>query len=94
MEACSRGKIMLVPCANSNYPVLIDSKNFEQSFNYNFSERTEFSVDVVINNLNNIVNLLNNQKDYIFESNNSKTDLMIIFQLPKESIYTLMCMSL
>jgi hypothetical protein len=83
MEACSRGKIMLVPCANSNYPVLIDSKNFEQSFNYNFSERTEFSVDVVINNLNNIVNLLNNQKDYIFESNNSKNRFNDYFSIAK-----------
>lgn len=83
MEACSRGKIMLVPCTNSNYPILIDSKNFDHSFNYNFSERTEFSVEVIRNNFNKIVNLLNNRYDYLLESSNSKSRFNKYFSIEK-----------
>ncbi|AKB53769.1 hypothetical protein A9239_00275 [Methanosarcina sp. A14] len=39
MEAALKGKIMLCPLKNSNYPLLITEENFQSAFDQNFSSR-------------------------------------------------------
>lgn len=39
MEAALKGKIMLCPLKNSNYPLLITEENFQNAFDQNFSSR-------------------------------------------------------
>lgn len=39
MEAASKGKIMLCPLKNSNYPLLVTENNFQNAFDQNFSSR-------------------------------------------------------
>lgn len=39
MEAASKGSVMLAPCKNRKYPIVVNNNNFERIFHYNFSER-------------------------------------------------------
>jgi glycosyltransferase involved in cell wall biosynthesis len=39
MEAALKGKVMLCPLKNSNYPLLVTEENFQSAFDQNFSSR-------------------------------------------------------
>lgn len=42
MEAASKSKILFAPSDDGNLPTLITPSNFDDAFNYNFSERIKF----------------------------------------------------
>ncbi|WP_313264662.1 hypothetical protein [Sphingobacterium sp.] len=58
MEACSKRRIMFCVAANNDIPILIDDTNFNNAFNFNFSERIIFDDDSIQNNKKRILNLI------------------------------------
>jgi len=67
MEAASKGKILLTPVEDYEYPVLVMQENFNNFFKTNFSPRNKAVSYVKEKNLENIVKLFNNTK--FFEEN-------------------------
>ena len=45
MEAATLGKIVVVPNAQSDYPLLLDKDNFDELYKYNFSGRSQIKAD-------------------------------------------------
>jgi len=56
MEACSMGKTMMAPNKDEELPVLVTSDNFDDIFNYNFSERYQDKNNISTTNLLNEIN--------------------------------------
>lgn len=58
MEAALKGKIMLCPLKNSNYPLLITEENFQSAFDQNFSSRLTIDNFDPDNNYKQIIQVL------------------------------------
>lgn len=58
MEATSLGLPSLTPVENADYPILVDSNNFNNFFSNNFSERNVADVNTINQNLNAIEELI------------------------------------
>jgi hypothetical protein len=69
MEAASRGKILLTPLDDSNYPVMVNKTNFDELFYYNFSERNKLKNYSEIENLTAIKETIGSEN---FLSENTK----------------------
>src|SRR5690606_14643937 len=66
MEASSKGKILLSPSQNGDYPVLINESNFKVAFSRNFSERIEFNQVILDNNFQEIISLLDTPQKSLY----------------------------
>lgn len=58
MEACSYGRVMLTTLCNSDYPVLVDGRNFDDLFETNFSPRNNLNDYSATENLNRIKKII------------------------------------
>lgn len=65
MEALSLGIPCLTPASNSNWPVLVNEKNFQVFFKTNFSERNIADKISLDENLFRIRRLIESQDDYV-----------------------------
>ncbi len=61
MEACSLGIPVLAGSVNYSHPILVDEKNFDDFFFYNFSERAKLSEPGATDPIERIVDLMHNE---------------------------------
>lgn len=64
MEATSLGIPSLTPVENANYPMLVNTENFDELFSTNFSERNKAQTKHVDKNLSNIEALIQDKTKY------------------------------